>query len=189
MGKDVVDVARAMAFAARKHSSQRRKGEAAEPYVNHVVEVAELVARATGGDDPVLVMGALLHDTVEDTGTTREELEREFGADVAALVAEVTDDKSLAKDERKRLQVANTPHKSPRAKMIKLADKTSNLRSILVSPPPSWDWQRRREYHDWAQRVASGCRGVNADLERWFDDAHAKGIAALGAPPAAGRSS
>ena len=179
MGKDIVDVTRAMAFAAAKHSTQRRKGEAAEPYVNHVVEVAELVARATGGEDPVLVMGALLHDTIEDTGTSRAEIEREFGAPVAALVAEVTDDRSLEKAERKRLQVENAPKKSARAKMIKLADKTSNLRAIRTSPPSHWDAARRREYFEWAARVAAGCRGANADLERWFDEAHAQGLAAL----------
>jgi (p)ppGpp synthase/HD superfamily hydrolase len=125
-------------------------------------------------------MAALLHDTIEDTGTTREELEREFGADVAALVAEVTDDKSLPKAERKRLQVEHAPHKSARARMIKLADKTSNLRSIRLSPPSSWDAARRQEYHRWAAEVVAGCRGVNPELERWFDEALAEGLSALG---------
>ena len=180
MGKDFVAIARAMDFAARKHAGQRRKGKAAEPYVTHLAEVARLVAEATGGDDPVVVMGALLHDSLEDTQTDHAELEREFGAEVAALVAEVTDDKTLPKAERKRLQVEKAPHKSARAKMIKLADKTSNLRSIAGSPPLGWDWERQRDYFEWAGRVADGCRGVNAQLERWFDEARANGIAALG---------
>ena len=180
MSQDVLKIARALDFAARKHAAQRRKGEAAEPYVNHVAEVACLVAEATGGRDADLVVAALLHDTIEDTGVKREELEAAFGAGVAALVAEVTDDKSLAKPERKRLQVEHAPHKSERAKMIKLADKTSNLRSILRSPPARWDLARRREYFDWAARVAAGCRGVSPDLERRFDEAHAAGLAALG---------
>jgi len=180
MARDIVAVARAVDFAARKHAGQRRKGEAAEPYVNHLAEVARLVAEATDGEDTVLVLGALLHDTIEDTQTGQSELEKEFGAEVAALVAEVTDDKTLPKAERKRLQVEKAPHKSARAKMIKLADKTSNLRSMAASPPVDWDWKRQSEYFEWAGRVADGCRGVNALLERWFDEAHASGIAALG---------
>ena len=179
MGSDIVAVARALDFAARKHSSQRRKGEANEPYVNHLAEVARLVAEATLGQDPVAVVAALLHDTIEDTGTTRAELEREFGAEVAAVVAEVTDDKSLPKMERKRLQEQNAPHKSPRAKLVKIADKTSNLRSIAQSPPTDWDLKRQREYFEWAARVVAGCRGTNATLERWFDEAHAAGLEAL----------
>jgi (p)ppGpp synthase/HD superfamily hydrolase len=179
MSADVVAVARALDFAARKHSGQRRKGKAAEPYVNHLADVARMVAEATEGKDTVAVVAALLHDTIEDTATTREELEREFGAEVAALVAEVTDDKTLSKAERKRLQVKSAPGKSARAKMIKLADKTSNLRSITASAPVGWDWQRQRDYFDWAARVAAGCRGVNPTLERWFDEASAEGVAAL----------
>ena len=179
MSAEVVAVARALDFAARKHKDQRRKGGSAEPYVNHLAEVACLVAEATEGIDAVVVVAALLHDTIEDTRTDRAELERAFGPEVAALVAEVTDDKSLPKAERKRLQVESAPHKSARAKMIKLADKTSNLRSIAASPPLEWDWQRKREYFEWAGQVAQGCRGVNPTLERWFDEARAKGIAAL----------
>ena len=180
MGEDVLKIARALDFAARKHAAQRRKGEAAEPYVNHVAEVARLVAEATGGRDADLVAAALLHDTIEDTETTRAELEAAFGADVAALVAEVTDDKSLEKAERKRLQVEHAAHISAQAKLVKIADKISNLRSIRTSPPASWDAARRREYFDWAARVAAGCRGVSPDLERRFDEAHAAGLAALG---------
>jgi guanosine-3',5'-bis(diphosphate) 3'-pyrophosphohydrolase len=179
MSADVVALARALDFAARKHAGQRRKGMAAEPYVNHLADVARMVAEATEGEDTVAVVAALLHDTIEDTGTTREELEREFGSAVAAVVAEVTDDKTLPKAERKRLQVASAPGKSARAKMIKLADKTSNLRSITASPPVGWDWQRQRDYFDWAERVADGCRGVNPTLESWFDAASAEGVAAL----------
>lgn len=173
-------LARALDFAARKHSTQRRKGEAGEPYVNHLAEVARLVAEATGGKDTVAVLAALLHDAIEDTPTTREDLEREFGREVADIVVEVTDDKSLPKTERKRLQMETAPHKSPRAKLIKIADKTSNLRSIAGSPPVGWDLKRQRDYFDWAARVVAGCRGTNATLEKWFDEAHAAGLEALG---------
>jgi GTP diphosphokinase / guanosine-3',5'-bis(diphosphate) 3'-diphosphatase len=128
-----------------------RKGARAEPYVNHLVEVARLLADATSGDDPALVAAGLLHDTLEDTCTTFEELEREFGADVAGLVQEVTDNKNLKKEERKRLQIETAGKKSPRARLIKIADKTSNLRSILSSPPTDWSTRRKREYFDWAK--------------------------------------
>ena len=172
-------VARALDFAARKHSKQRRKGEAGEPYVNHLAEVARLVAEATGGKDTVAVLAALLHDAIEDTPTPREELEREFGREVAEIVAEVTDDKSLPKTERKRLQVETAPRKSHRAKLVKIADKTSNLWSIAKTPPVDWDLRRQREYFDWAARVVAGCRGTNSTLEKWFDEAHAAGLEAL----------
>ena len=179
MGTDIVAVARALDFAARKHSTQRRKGEAGEPYVNHLAEVARLVAEATLGQDTIAVLAALLHDAIEDTPTTREELESEFGREVAEVVVEVTDDKSLPKAERKRLQVETASAKSRRARLIKIADKTSNLRSIPKSPPVGWDIERQREYFDWAARVVAGCRGTNAVLEQWFDEAHAAGLRAL----------
>ena len=175
----VVDLVRAFDFAARKHVGQRRKGAGGEPYINHPAEVARLVAEATGGNDVVVVLGALLHDTIEDTDATREELEREFGPEVAALVAEVTDDKSLPKAERKALQVAHAPHKSARAKIIKIADKTSNLLALATSPPVDWDHARRTQYFEWAARVVAGCRGVNAELEARFDEAHHAGVATL----------
>ena len=179
MRRGVVEAVRALDFAARKHRDQRRKGAAKEPYINHPAEVARLVAEATGGRPLAVVLAALLHDTLEDTKTTFEELEREFGPDVAALVAEVTDDKLLPKAERKRLQVEHAAGKSAGAKLIKIADKTSNLRSLLESPPVEWDARRRREYFEWAKSVVDGCRGVNAQLEAAFDAAYQAGVAAL----------
>ncbi|MEJ7601242.1 MAG: HD domain-containing protein [Kofleriaceae bacterium] len=179
MSLTVVDLVRAADFAARKHVAQRRKGAGAEPYINHPLEVARMLAEATDGQDIVLLMGAILHDTVEDTDATRDEIEREFGAEVADLVAEVTDDKSLEKAVRKQRQVDHTPHKSARAKQIKLADKTSNLRALGVSPPADWDHARKQQYFEWAGRVAAGCRGVNGKLEAAFDEAHRTGLAAL----------
>jgi (p)ppGpp synthase/HD superfamily hydrolase len=169
----LADLARAFDFAARRHVHQRRKGEAAEPYVNHLAEVAALLAEATGGDDPVLLIASLLHDTIEDQDVTRDEIAAAFGPEVADLVVEVTDDKSLPKVERKRLQVETTPKKTERAKLLKLADKTSNLRAIVHSPP-QWPLQRQREYVDWAERVVAGCRGASPMLERLFDAAAAQ---------------
>ena len=172
---DIVRITRALDFAARKHVHHRRKGLAAEPYINHLAEVAMLLAEATGGKDTELVIAGLLHDCIEDQDVTFGELAELFGADVAGLVAEVTDDKSLEKAERKRLQVAHAPHKSERAKMLKIADKTSNLRSMKSSPPKHWDEQRRWDYFEWARAVVAGCRGVSAFLEARFDEAYSSG--------------
>jgi (p)ppGpp synthase/HD superfamily hydrolase len=177
---DVVALVRALDFAARKHRDQRRKGAAAEPYVNHLAEVALLVSQATRGRDRLAVLGALLHDTMEDTRTTKRERAAAFGPRVAALVAELTDDKSLPKQVRKRLQVETAPGKSRRAKLIKIADMTSNLRSILESPPVDWNAARRRKYFDWAAKVAEGCRGVSPWLEARFDEAFRRGRRRLG---------
>lgn len=170
----VQDVLQAVQFAADRHKNQRRKGDASEPYVNHVIEVATLVAMALPEPDPNLVMAALLHDTIEDTGTTTAELVERFGGDVADLVIEVTDDKSLPKSERKRLQVVNAPKKSVRAQMIKVADKISNLRSIIASPPTQWDYERKRQYFIWAKNVVDGLTQPNATLKEQFDTEHGR---------------
>jgi guanosine-3',5'-bis(diphosphate) 3'-pyrophosphohydrolase len=161
-------------FAAQHHAEQKRKGVAAEPYINHLIEVAELVAASSDVLDVELVMAAFLHDTVEDTGVTGEEVERQFGPDVAGLVMEVTDDKSLPKARRKALQVQTAPKKSPRAQTLKLADKISNLRSVLSSPPPDWSRERRREYFDWAREVIAGLTSPNPRLKAQFDQVYAR---------------
>ena len=167
---DVVLLARAFDFACQSHTPQRRKGAAAEPYINHLADVALRVAEATEGRDANLVAAALLHDTIEDTPVSYEELETAFGPDIAALVAEVTDDKSLEKHVRKELQVTEAHKKSDRARMLKLADKASNLASLVASPP-DWPVEIQLQYADWAERVGQGLRGVNERLEREFDAA------------------
>lgn len=181
MNEGVIDLMRALDFAARRHAAQRRKGAAAEPYINHLTEVARLVAEATDGDDWRLVVAALLHDTIEDTGATREELEQKFGTEVADLVAEVTDDKKLRKEIRKLIQAETAPHKSRRAQIIKIADKISNLRSITLSPPLDWGAKRKLEYFEWAKKVVDGCRGANERLEAQFTAAHDSGLRVIGA--------
>lgn len=163
------ELLRAVRFAAHKHRDQRRKGIDASPYINHPIEVAELISRVGEVDELEVLLAAILHDTVEDTKTEPEEIEEAFGAAVRSLVAEVTDDKKLEKQERKRLQVEHAPHISEGAKLIKIADKTCNVRDIAHSPPSDWSAQRRSEYLDWASRVVDGCRGVNEKLERYFD--------------------
>jgi len=169
----ISDLARAYHFAAIRHLSQKRKGKAGEPYINHLTEVADLVAAATGGDDVEVVIAAVLHDVLEDTPTTYEELVAGFGARVAAMVAEVSDDKALPKAERKRLQIEHAPHLSHGAKLIKLADKTANLRSLKKSPPADWDAARIADYVAWALAVGEGLRGAHPGLEHLLAEAAA----------------
>jgi (p)ppGpp synthase/HD superfamily hydrolase len=166
---DIVAIMRAADFAARKHTSQKRKGEEAEPYINHLIEVAALVAEATYGRSDV-VMAALLHDAVEDQDVTNAEIVDLFGPTVASLVAEVTDDKTLPKQVRKHEQIAAAPHKSDGASVIKLADKTSNLLAIANSPPP-WPNDRKQAYVEWARAVVSGLPLKPAGLLGRFEEA------------------
>ncbi len=156
-------------FAAEKHAHQKRKGQNQEPYINHLIEVAELIGSSSDVLDPELIMAGFLHDTVEDTGVTLAELEQRFGPDVASLVAEVTDDKSLPKETRKHLQVENAHKKSARAQTLKLADKISNLRSILNSPPVGWSLERQRQYFEWAKDVVAGLTSPNLVLRQEFE--------------------
>jgi GTP diphosphokinase / guanosine-3',5'-bis(diphosphate) 3'-diphosphatase len=158
-------------YAAQKHSKQRRKGAAEEPYVNHLLEVADLVSTAISEADQNLIIAALLHDVIEDVGVTAAELRERFGEDVANLVVEMTDDKSLPKEERKRLQIEHAPKLSLRAQTVKLADKISNLRSILSSPPPDWTLERKQDYFKWSQQVVNGLTAPNPVLKAEFDKA------------------
>lgn len=169
--KEWIAVLKAADAAARWHVHQRRKGAAAEPYINHLLEVASLVAEATEGRDPDLVIAALLHDAIEDQEVPSAMIADIWGQEVAKVVEEVTDDKSAPKDDRKRKQVEDASKKSPRARLIKLADKTSNLRAITASPPPEWTVKRRNEYVAWARDVVSGLGKTNAFLEAEFDKA------------------
>jgi len=169
--KERVSVLRAAYAAAQWHVHQRRKGAAQEPYINHLLEVASLVTEATAGTEPDVVIAALLHDAIEDQGVTAETIASEFGKHVANIVMELTDDKSLPKVERKRLQVENASHKSRQAKLIKLADKTSNVRAVANSPAPDWSVQRRQEYIDSSKSVVAGLRGTSPWLEQQFDEA------------------
>ena len=163
------DVIRALVFAAARHRNQRRKDTERSPYINHLLDVVDLLWRVGGVRDKATLVAAALHDTVEDTGTTPEEIEAAFGREVRGLVLEVTDDKSLPKETRKRLQIEHAPHKTPRAKLIKLADKIANVRDIRAHPPEDWPTERRVEYVRWARAVVAGMRGTSAALEAEFD--------------------
>jgi len=169
---DLKLILKALAFAARKHKDQRRKDAEASPYINHPIALASILCNEGHVTDVEVICGALLHDTVEDTATTPEELATEFGSAIRDIVMEVTDDKSLPKMERKRLQVEHAAHASPKAKLVKLADKISNLRDVAGSPPAHWDLARRQAYFDWAKQVIDSLRGVHEGLEKVFDRAY-----------------
>jgi len=170
---DTTLILRAAAFAARKHRDQRRKDADASPYINHPLELARVLAEVGGVTDPATLCAALLHDTIEDTATTQQELAGEFGEEIAAIVAEVTDDKTVVKAERKRLQVEHAATISDKAKRVKLADKICNLADVATAPPVTWTIERRREYFDWAKSVIDRLRGVDATLEAAFDRTYA----------------
>jgi len=162
-------VLRAAAFAAHKHRDQRRKDARATPYINHPIALAEVLHTDGGVTDPEVLAAALLHDTIEDTQTSFDELRGLFGEAIADTVVELTDTKFLGKEARKRLQIAKAGKASQAAKQVKLADKICNLRDILASPPASWSLARRQKYFDWAKEVVDEVRGANAKLERVFD--------------------
>lgn len=166
---------KALTFAASKHRNQRRKNVDASPYINHPISLVNILCNEAHLTDINLICSALLHDTVEDTETTAEELEREFGPVISNIVMEVTDDKTIsARQKRKQLQIEHAPNMSDHAKLLKLADKISNLRDLSVDPPATWSLQRQRDYFDWAKQVIDQLRGTHAGLEELFDQAYAK---------------
>jgi guanosine-3',5'-bis(diphosphate) 3'-pyrophosphohydrolase len=188
---DLSSILSAASFAAKKHTGQKRKGSDGEPYINHPIEVANLLVNVGKVNDEEIIVAALLHDTVEDCGVSVEEIEEKFGSVVANYVRDLTDDKSLPKAERKRLQVEHAPHLSDGAKQIKLADKISNIRDVTENPPDGWDLKRRREYVEWGENVVAGLRGANYELEKLFDEVvmTAKESLKRSEPPAAARGS
>ncbi|MEZ5615128.1 MAG: HD domain-containing protein [Rhodocyclaceae bacterium] len=168
-GTDLGVILKAASFAAEKHRDQRRKDAESSPYINHPITLANVLANEGNVTDPDVLCAALLHDTIEDTETTAGELRGIFGDTVTGIVLEVTDDKSLPKAERKRLQIEHAAHASPQAKLVKLADKICNLRDILASPPADWSIERKQEYFDWSAEVVAGVRDVHPGLAKVFD--------------------
>jgi guanosine-3',5'-bis(diphosphate) 3'-pyrophosphohydrolase len=169
MAGDVSVLLRALSFAAASHRLHRRKDEQSSPYINHPIAVAELLWEAGGIREISTIIAAILHDTIEDTDTSAQEIEEEFGEAVRSVVEEVTDDKKLPKQVRKRLQITHAGKGTEAARQIKLADKISNVQDLVDSPPAGWTLQRRREYVDWAEQVVNGLRGTNPALEQYFD--------------------
>lgn len=165
---------KATAFAAKKHKDQRRKDEASSPYINHPVSLADVLVHEAGVTDLHTIAAALLHDTIEDTETTADEIEAHFGVTVRTIVEEVSDDKSLGKQACKQMQIDRAPSLSPQARAVKLADKICNLRDVVVNPPTGWALARRQAYFDWAKQVIDGLRGEHAVLEELFDQVYAQ---------------
>ncbi len=165
---------RALDFAAARHRDQRRKDAAASPYINHPIALANVLWHEGGVRELAVVIAAVLHDTVEDTETTVDELRALFGPEIAGVVAEVTDDRTLPREERKRLQIEHAPHLSLAARQVKLADKLCNLRDILDSPPADWSRERRAAYVAWTAEVVAGLRGACPPLEAAFDAVQAR---------------
>ncbi|XP_076366894.1 metazoan SpoT homolog-1 [Tachypleus tridentatus] len=156
-------------FAAKKHKSQKRKDIAQTPYINHPIGVARILSHEGGVTDLNVIQAALLHDTVEDTDTTFDEIEEIFGRKIRDIVYEVTDDKTLPKLERKRLQIENAPHCTYEAKLVMLADKFYNLRDLMHQTPRGWTKERVKEYFVWASKVVAGLKGTNNELESSLD--------------------
>jgi GTP diphosphokinase / guanosine-3',5'-bis(diphosphate) 3'-diphosphatase len=160
---------KAIKFSAFKHRDQRRKDQPRSPYINHPIIVAETLWEVGGVRDKATLIAAVLHDVIEDTETSTEEICAQFGEEVLSLVLEVTDDKSLPKLTRKRLQIEHAPHISTKAKLIKLADKISNVRDLIYSPPRRWSFARQQQYLLWTEKVVAGLRGTNTALETVYD--------------------
>jgi guanosine-3',5'-bis(diphosphate) 3'-pyrophosphohydrolase len=169
MKTDIARLIHAVHFAADKHRDQRRKDSGATPYINHPVALAHILTDEAGSDDVDVLCAALLHDTIEDTDTTVDELVAQFGERIASIVVEVTDDKSLHWIDRKQAQIDHAPHLSHDAKLVKLADKIGNVRDLLAFPPADWPTGRKQAYLDFAAAVVDGLRGTNAALEAAFD--------------------
>jgi GTP diphosphokinase / guanosine-3',5'-bis(diphosphate) 3'-diphosphatase len=158
----------AVKFSALKHRDQRRKDTQASPYINHPISVAALLMEVGSVDDVDILVAAILHDTIEETKTSPDEIKKLFGKRILSLVQEVTDDKRLPKTQRKQLQIDKAPHKSHGAKLIKLADKISNVYDITHSPP-NWPLRRKAAYLNWSDKVVRGLRGSNKALETLYD--------------------
>jgi len=173
MNRDLARLVEAIAFAAERHRNQRRKDHEASPYINHPIALANVLANEGDVSDVEVLQAAVLHDTIEDTETTFDDLVARFGSRVADIVAEVTDDKTLPKDVRKQLQIAHASHKTREAALVKLADKICNLRDIASAPPSDWAVERRREYFEWAMQVVDGLPKVNENLLKAFKVAYA----------------
>ncbi len=172
---DTALILKAIEFAAVRHRTQFRKGADKTPYINHPVQVANLLAGEGGEYDPVLLMASILHDVIEDTVDTAAEkddlirlIRKEFGEEVLSVTLEVTDDKMVEKNERKKQQIVNAPNISLNAKKLRLADKIMNIHDMIYNPPVDWSLQRISDYFDWCEKVVTGLGSVNNKLEIMF---------------------
>ncbi len=176
--KDLNKILEAISFAADRHRNQTRKGISKVPYINHPIQVAKILTDV-GENEPELLIAAILHDVIEDTTKNEEEIKAlsnvilsKFGEEVLITVLEVSDNKSLPVEERKRLQVIHTPDLSERARKLKIADKISNIEDIGKDPPENWEQERKLAYLNWAKQVVDGAKGLNKKLDQYFDQVY-----------------
>ncbi len=161
-------ILKALNFAALKHKYQRRKGDEHLPYINHPIKVAFIISEVGKIDDPIIIASAILHDVIEDTETTSDEIEKEFGNNIASIVEELTDNQNFEKQKRKKIQIKNAPFLSKEATIIRIADKIENIEDITISPPIGWSYERKEEYLEWAEKVVRACKNVNSELKDYF---------------------
>lgn len=171
-------LSKAIVFAAQCHAGQYRK-DGKTPYINHPLEVMNLVVSNIEEPEMDVLIAAMLHDVVEDTNVTIPEIRHMFGPRVAKFVAELTDDKLLTKEERKRTQLAGVDSLSPEGKLLRLCDKICNVYDILYAPPGDWDMIRRMDYLHWSKAVVDKIRGTHRVLEQRFDELYAAGLKLL----------
>lgn len=172
-GSVVEKLLNAIAFAAHKHSNQRRKDARQSPFINHPIAVAQTLAHIGKVEDIIILQAAILHDVLENTDAAPADLFERFGHDVCALVKEVTDDQTLPKLERQNRHLKRAKTASPAARQILIADKICDLMAITLTDPPDWPAERKTKYILWADRVVDACRGCNRALEDHFDEVFA----------------
>lgn len=170
----------ALHYAAEQHRHQRRKDVDASPYINHPIALLHILAVEAGVTDSDVLCAAVLHDVIEDCAANEAEraqraaeIDAMFGSEVLAIVHDVTDDTTLSKAERKQQQIDHARQILHGAKLVKLADKTANLRDVAHNPPPSWPLERRREYFDWARAVVDAIGPAHSGLRKLFEQASA----------------
>jgi (p)ppGpp synthase/HD superfamily hydrolase len=162
---------RALSYAAQQHATHKRKGREALPYINHPIKVSTIITQYVPDASNELIAAAVLHDVVEDSETTVEDLKNMFGATIASIVEEVSDDKFLPKKEAKQKQIQNAPHLSHNAKLIRICDKIANVRDICGEDVPNdWDYKTKIEYLNWAEEVVNAMGKFHDELEFTFKD-------------------
>jgi len=164
--KDAEAVLGAAIFATEKHKSQVRSNEKKTPYIIHPIEVADLVMKIGHVYDKDVLITALLHDVMDDTQTTYEQITSLYGTKVSSYLEEMTSKQGLSLKEQKKQQIMQAFRQNPSVAIIKLSDKLSNLKTLATSPPPSWSRDRIDQYFQWAQTVIENLPESNQLLKK-----------------------
>lgn len=170
---------KALQYASIKHKGQIRKGRDRAAYINHPIAVANTIINVGKIEDENTIIAALLHDVIEDTDTTEQDISEAFNSEIAQIVLEVSDDKHLSIEERKALQIKNAPHLSDEAKIIRVADKICNIRDVIDFPPITWNKKRKIIYLNWTRNIVDQIRNTNISLETLFDKYYTEGISKI----------